>query len=115
MQDIAGRIALSASDLANHLACRHLTNLNLALAEGKIKAPRRTDTDDEIEELIAKGERHERAYIEHLQAASPGVRVVELGWETSTADAERAMREGADVIAQARLESGRWRGARVEI
>ena len=110
MQDIAGRIALSASDLANHLACRHLTNLNLALAEGKIKAPRPTDTDDEVEELIAKGERHERAYIEHLQAASPGVRVVELGWETSTADAERAMREGADVIAQARLESGRWRG-----
>ena len=110
MQDIAGRITLSASDLANHLVCRHLTNLNLALAEGKIKAPRPTDTDDEIDELIEKGDRHERAYIEHLQAESPGIRVVELGHGATTADTERAMREGADVIAQAPLASGRWRG-----
>ena len=110
MQDIAGQVTLSASDLANHLACRHLTNLNLALAEGKIKAPRPTDTDDEIEELIEKGERHERAYIEHLQAESPGIRVVELGHGATTAGTERAMREGADVIAQAPLASGRWRG-----
>ena len=110
MQDISGQIKLSASDLANHLACRHLTNLNLALAEGKVKAPRPTGADDEIEELIEKGVRHEQAYIEHLQAEKPGVSVISFEDGTSSADTARAMRDGVDVIAQASIESGRWRG-----
>ena len=34
-----GQIRLSASDLANHLACRHLTTLDLAEAKGQAKRP----------------------------------------------------------------------------
>ena len=32
-------VELSASDLANHLGCRHLTNLDLAAAEGRLVPP----------------------------------------------------------------------------
>ena len=110
MQAAADQIKLSASDLANHLACRHLTNLDLALAEGRIKAPRPADADDDLDELMEKGVRHERDYIERLREESPGISVVALGEGAAPADAERAMREGADVIVQAGLESGRWRG-----
>lgn len=110
MQIVAEQTKLSASDLANHLACRHLTNLDLALAEGKIKAPRPAYADDDLEELIEKGVRHERDYIERLREESPGISVLALGDEGASADTAAAMREGADVIVQAGLESGGWRG-----
>src|SRR5271170_6860343 len=32
-------VTLSATDLANHLSCRHLTGLNLSLAKGEIAEP----------------------------------------------------------------------------
>jgi hypothetical protein len=34
-----GRATLSATDLANHLSCRHLTTLDLRLAKGEIAEP----------------------------------------------------------------------------
>ena len=38
MRFLDGRVELAATDLANHLSCRHLTALNLQLARGKIDA-----------------------------------------------------------------------------
>jgi hypothetical protein len=34
-----GAVKLSATDLANHLSCRHLTALDLQLAKGEIAEP----------------------------------------------------------------------------
>lgn len=42
------RLRLSASDLANHLGCHHLTNLNRLVATGSLKAPPWCDPSMEV-------------------------------------------------------------------
>jgi len=39
------KFSLSATDLANHLSCKHLTELNLSLAKSKIAPPAWRDPD----------------------------------------------------------------------
>ena len=39
MKERDGTVYVSATDLANHLSCRHLTALNIRLAKGEIAAP----------------------------------------------------------------------------
>ena len=114
MQLSGERLILSPSDLINHLECRHLTHLDLEVAEGRLDLiPTRTDTGD----LVArKGGEHERAYLESLRAT--GREVVEIandpGLPQLLRGAEQtldAMRGGAEVIYQAVLFDGdRWRG-----
>ena len=53
MQKIGDRIILSATDLANHLACRHLTELNRLAAIGEVEKPIRTDAL--LDTLIERG------------------------------------------------------------
>ncbi|TMQ72024.1 MAG: hypothetical protein E6K80_03890, partial [Candidatus Eisenbacteria bacterium] len=59
-------IGLAATDLANHLACPHVTTLDRAAAEGRIEPPhwRRPGLDA----LRERGIEHERAYLDHLEA-----------------------------------------------
>lgn len=111
MKLLDGTIHLSATDLANHLACRHLTALNRAVEEKRIaRPPQRAD----LILLRELGERHERAYLTHLGAQ--GLRLSqppEGERESESAAAERtlgAMKTGVDVIVQAALRSGRWLG-----
>jgi len=103
-------IRLSASDLANHLGCRHLTFLDLSAARGEATAP--NYKDPALEALQERGFQHEKAYIEHLR--SQGLSVVELPElcdpETGFAATCAAMREGPDVIVQATLLSHGWMG-----
>ncbi len=66
MKVIGGRIRLSATDLANHVACRHLTALDLAVAEDRLALPESTAWLPAS--MQQRGEAHERAYIEHLRA-----------------------------------------------
>jgi len=40
MKATAGILRLSASDLSNHLACNHLTTLDLAVATGSLALPK---------------------------------------------------------------------------
>ena len=103
-------LRLSATDLANHLACPHLTALDLAAAEGRLTAPLRDDP--QLEALKQRGFEHEQAYLEHLR--SQGRTICELG-EAGDADEAAgrtidAMRAGADVIVQATLGRERWHG-----
>jgi predicted RecB family nuclease len=104
-----GGLLLSATDLANHLACRHLTQLDRAAAEGRIDPPRRDE--DALEALEERGFEHERAYLEHLAAL--GRTALRIEAEDSRDAFERtraAMHGGHDVIVQATLASGRWHG-----
>ena len=101
------RLMLSATDLANHLSCRHLTQLDLRRANGDLAKPYRNDPVLEV--LRQKGDDHERAYLEHL--AAQGLRVVRLPEQLRDVEAtRRALAEGTDVIAQAWLADGRWAG-----
>ena len=102
-------LRLAATDVANHLACRHLTQLDRAVAEGRRKAPAWRDPGLAL--LQERGLRHERAYIEHLRAN--GLRVVERGVDEATSPVDQtvaSMRAGADAIVQASLGRGQWIG-----
>ncbi|HET6452469.1 MAG TPA: TM0106 family RecB-like putative nuclease, partial [Spirochaetia bacterium] len=107
-KDTAG-LRLAATDVSNHLACRHLTELDRAVVEGRRAAP--NFRDPMLAVLQQRGFEHERAYLAHLRGQ--GLRVVapELDGGRIPADrAVQAMRDGADVIVQAELMDGRWYG-----
>ena len=103
-------LVLSATDLASHLSCGHLTSLNLAAATGQLQRP--VFRDDRLEALRERGFQHESAYLEHLR--SQGLEVLELadlGLGRDAVDQTvAAMRAGSEVIAQATLASGNWHG-----
>src|SRR5213594_2573854 len=91
---------LSASDLAKHLACRHLTSLDFLAARGDIKRPYRHDPSVEV--LAERGLRHETAYLDHLQELGFQVLPDESGLD-DTGRLERtlsAMRSGIGAIVQ---------------
>ena len=104
-----GTSRMSASDISNHLACRHLTTLDIAAARGELQPPRWRDPGLEI--LHQRGLQHESEYLEHLRgqgltvATSAGTDG--LGAVEATA---AAMRRGADVIVQATLAHRDWYG-----
>ncbi len=110
MNPHAGTLSLSATDLANHLACRHLTALDRGAAEGLWKPPDWFRPEAAV--LRERGLEHERAYLAHLERA--GRRVTHLdGEDDGRRGLERtvaAMYRGEDVIAQAMLAGGRWLG-----
>jgi predicted RecB family nuclease len=103
-------LTLSATDLANFLACRHRTALDMAVAVG---ARSRDHIEDPLLEVLwMRGAEHEKRYIDALRAEGLGVE--EIGAEVR--DAERiertlaSMRSGVDVIVQGGLADGRWFG-----
>ena len=112
MKLLDGTIRLSATDLANHLACRHLTALNRAVAEKRLASPpQRAD----LTLLRDLGEKHEQAYLAHLESQGLGLSRPPDAAEREPEQAaiERtgtAMRSGVDVIVQAALVEGRWLG-----
>src|SRR5262245_29048760 len=93
------KITLSATDLARHLACRHLTTLDLRAARGEIERPYRSDPG--LDALIERGFRHEAEYLAHLSSR---------GLTISEQPTLEAMKAGADVIVQAALQNGDWFG-----
>jgi predicted RecB family nuclease len=117
MRIIGGKIRLAATDLGNHLACRHLTTLDLQVARGKRAAPDWAAPDLKIIQEL--GLRHEAAYLAHLaeQNVPEGGRkleVVNLGAikdeERLVAETLALMERGVDVIAQGGLGDGDWFG-----
>jgi hypothetical protein len=62
---ISGSIRLSASDLSNHLACHHLTSLNLVVSLAARSAPVWHSRDARV--LQERGMEHENAYLAHLK------------------------------------------------
>src|SRR6187397_236742 len=103
-------LRISATDLANHVGCVHLSQLNRAHAEGRAHKPFWNDPVGML--LRERGIEHEKAYLEHLRATGGG-QVVEIDAESdddAVAQTLAAMRAGADVIYQAPLGGERWYG-----
>lgn len=104
-----GQLSLSATDLANHLGCAHLTELDLRAARREISPP--VWKDPTLEVLQARGFEHEAAYLEHLRASGLSViEVVAADGKSASEATLAAMRTGADVISQPTLTMGRWFG-----
>jgi uncharacterized protein len=104
-------LLLSASDLIGHLGCGHLTSLDLAVAKGQLAKPPVWD-DPLLELLVARGEQHEREFVEHLAAHGLTVRQIEGKGidDDSVARTKQAMLDGVDVIVQAALRENGWVG-----
>lgn len=110
MKIVDGYLRLSPTDVANHLACRHLTTLDLALAEGRLKPPEGGAAILAV--LQERGLAHEAAYVKHLR--SQGLNVVDLLDQPLTGEGvaitRDAMVAGTDAIVQAPLSRDRWAG-----
>ncbi|HXJ92150.1 MAG TPA: TM0106 family RecB-like putative nuclease [Terriglobia bacterium] len=104
-----GAVTVSATDLANHLSCPHLTTLDLRLTRGEIAEP--TWQNPHLRVLQQRGLEHECAYVASLRAR--GLAVVDLS-EGSDDKAPgltwAAMNAGTRAIVQASLGNGNWRG-----
>ncbi len=114
MQRIDGHLVLSPTDLTKHVACAHITTLDLAaLDAAEPRGTRPSGTDDSLNLVFTKGLEHERAYLDRLVAEG---RVVEdiaaLGLRGVAAEAATvdAMRRGVDVVYQATFYDGHWVG-----
>jgi uncharacterized protein len=101
---IDAQVRLAASDVANFLACRHLTRLDLLRARGVIEPPHHYDAG--FEDLVKRGEAHEKQILRGFRDRE--LTVVEIppshGNVAAGADATAAaLSSGVDVIYQAVL------------
>ncbi len=96
---------LAATDLANHLSCEHVTQLNRMVALNEIKKP--SWRDPSLDVLIKRGEAHEAAYVQYLSAK--GLSTANLRGQPLEAAID-AMAKGTDLIVQPLLQIGQWRG-----
>ena len=119
MQRIDGQLVLSPTDLTKHLACPHITTLDLAALDDANRGGRSsggpTTTDDALNLVFSKGLDHERAYLRTLRLA--GLTVTEIptrfdvpGRVEAEAQTLVAMRSGVNVIYQATFYDGQWGG-----
>ena len=113
MQLFDERLIFSPSDIVNHLACEHLTQLNLLVARRELDRP--VDDRSEAELIRNLGLTHEAAYLQDLKAQ--GLSVVEIPGCSSAKELQQAhtatveaMQAGVDVIFQATFFDGSWRG-----
>ena len=105
------QLRLSATDLSNHLACQHLSTLELALARGQIKEPQWAAADLVVIQQL--GLRHEAEYLKHLREVKK-LNVVELAADGNPKElldqTRNLMAQGTDAIAQGALASQEWYG-----
>src|SRR5690242_11060618 len=111
MKLFAKQLRLSATDLSNHLACRHLTGLELQVARGERDAPDWADPDLKVIQQL--GERHEVAYLKFLEEQGK-LTVINLkaikNEKEAIEETLRLMASGADAIAQGALGDASIKG-----
>ncbi|HUC14411.1 MAG TPA: hypothetical protein VMS00_08155 [Acidimicrobiales bacterium] len=107
-EDDAG-LVLSPTDLIKHLACRHLTTLDLQAMRGEISPPHQVD--EALELIFRLGLSHEKAYLDRLKEA--GRTVVEIPESTDLVSRVQltndALHAGAEIIYQATFFDHRHR------
>src|SRR4029453_6950356 len=95
-----GQILLSPSDLANYLACRHLTALDAAVQRGEMAAP--PPYPNAMADIIKrKGDEHEAAFLASLRAEGHEITTIpfeDRDFEAAARATEEAIRGGAEII-----------------
>jgi predicted RecB family nuclease len=111
MRIVNGEIRLAATDVSNHLACRHLTELELSAARGEREVPKWESPDMVVIQEL--GLRHETKYLKLLEEkVGPGQLINLSGMDEKRILDEtlRAMESGIEAIAQGALRHDRWFG-----
>src|SRR5918996_4398270 len=90
-----GTLRLSPTDLANHLACAHLTQLELRVVRGELERPEVVDPYGQI--IMRKGNEHEAAHLARLEASGLAVARM-LTLDDEGFDEEHARRDTEDAI-----------------
>jgi uncharacterized protein len=103
-------VTYSPSDLSEWLACPHAAALGLQVKRGELAEPELDDASAEL--IFKKGNEHEARYLESLRA--DGREIVEIpfdhDWDAAARATTDAIADGADVVYQACLVDGDWRG-----
>src|SRR5271156_1059010 len=109
MRIVSGQVRLAATDVSNHLACHHLTQLELSAARGQRERPQWEAPDLAV--IRELGLRHEARYFAFLE--KNGLELLNLaGMDEAriVEETRRAMAAGVELIAQGALRCGRWFG-----
>jgi predicted RecB family nuclease len=109
MRIVSGEVRLAATDISNHLACHHLTSLELSAAREERVRPQWEAPDLAV--IRELGLRHEARYLAFLE--KNGLDVLNLsGMDEAriVEETRRAMESGVELIAQGALRCGRWFG-----
>lgn len=102
-------LTLSASDLANHIACKHLTYLNLELVHGKLEKPKHYDPTLEL--LLERGQEFEKSYLDNLIESGKNIDTLDVNIDQPGVERTiSAMKAGKDIIYQGSLQMGKWQG-----
>ncbi len=108
MRKSNNKIIFSASDLSNHIHCKHLTNLNYEVVQGLKEKP--ISNNRVLDVLRERGIDFENSYLGTLE--SEGFSIIKIEQEDSEAKQKtiEAMLQGVDYIYQARLSNDTWQG-----
>src|SRR5262245_22077840 len=106
MRIVKQQLEISASDLAKHLTCRHLSSLDLRAARGEVDRP--YWQDPAIAVLQERGFRHETAYLSHLKDRGYAVLpdAAGLDEDARVRRTVEGIKSGTEVIVQADLRDG---------
>ena len=99
MKLISDQLRLSATDVSNHLACPHLTNLELSVARHTRTAPDWAAPDLQV--IRELGLKHEAAYLDFLTAS--GLEIVNLA---DIKDDKKALEETRSAMQRALADAG---------
>ena len=108
MRKSKDKIIFSASDLANHIHCKHLTNLNLDAVNGILEKP--FTNDRSLVLLRERGEEFEQNILSNLEKSGYKIFKVDRNASDVFEQTIKAMEEGFDYIYQARLSTDKWQG-----
>src|SRR5580704_3304789 len=111
MRIVNGEIRLAATDVSNHLACGHLTELELSAARGERDVPKWESPDMVVIQEL--GLRHETRYLKLLEEKVGKSNLINLsGMDEKRIldETRRAMESGVEAIAQGALLRGRFFG-----
>ncbi|RPA66884.1 TM0106 family RecB-like putative nuclease [Cyclobacteriaceae bacterium YHN15] len=109
MRFLANQIIYSPTDLANHISCGHLTQLNKLAAFGELEKPHTYSRV--LEMLRQKGISFEDQFLEQLKAEGKSIVIISRESKIAHKEVIEAMALGVDVIYQAKLtEEDEWEG-----
>jgi uncharacterized protein len=109
MRTVNGEIRLAATDVSNHLACHHLSTLEISAARGERDVPKWESPDMAV--IRELGLRHETKYLKLLEKeVGQLVNLSGMDEKRILDETLKAMEAGVEAIAQGALLHGRWFG-----